>query len=159
MTTVANKLSPLGLPALRVLSVKIPVSDLVQSRRWYASMFDLTVELEWPDPDGVVRGIGFTPIDGVMIALREHPEGAAATSTFGFLNIAVPGVADLEACAAHLDRLGITHTPVINGATGRLIGFHDPDRHELSFYAASGSGARPDAWRRVRNARSAEPAP
>jgi hypothetical protein len=46
---------------------------------------------------------------------------------------------------------------VINGATGRLIGFHDPDRHELSFYARSGTGARSDALRRVRDAQVEEP--
>ena len=78
-----------------------------------------------------------------MIALREHPEAAAATKNFGFLNISVPREDDLAACAEHLDRLAIPHTPVINGATGRLIGFHDPDRHELSFYASPAPGPAP----------------
>ena len=73
-----------------LLSVKIPVADLTSSRAWYAEVFELTVELEWPDSDGVVRGVGFAPIGGVMIALREHPEAAAATKNFGFLNISVP---------------------------------------------------------------------
>jgi catechol 2,3-dioxygenase-like lactoylglutathione lyase family enzyme len=145
------------LPPLGLLSVKIPVADLTISRQWYADVFELTVELEWPDEDGVVRGVGFAPIGGVMIALREHPEAAAATTNFGFLNISVPGEEDLAACAAHLDRLAIPHTPVINGATGRLIGFLDPDRHELSFYASSGTGARSDALRRVRDAHAGEP--
>jgi Glyoxalase/Bleomycin resistance protein/Dioxygenase superfamily len=139
------------------MSVKIPVSDMTVSRPWYSAVFDLTVELEWPDSDGVVRGVGFAPIGGVMIALREHPNAAAASRNFGFLNIAVPGEEDLAACAGHLDRLGVQHTPVINGATGRLIGFHDPDRHELSFYAQSGPGARSDALRPVRDAQPAGP--
>jgi len=90
---------------LGLLSVKIPVADLTSSRAWYAEVFELTVELEWPDSDGVVRGVGFAPIGGVMIALREHPEAAAATKNFGFLNISVPREDDLAACAEHLDRL------------------------------------------------------
>ncbi|HEY8307529.1 MAG TPA: VOC family protein [Lapillicoccus sp.] len=156
MSTVANSRTPGSLPPLGLLSVKIPVADLTSSRAWYAEVFGLTVELEWPDADGVVRGVGFAPIGGVMIALREHPEAAAATKNFGFLNISVPREDDLAACAEHLDQLAIPHTPVINGATGRLIGFHDPDRHELSFYAGSGTGARSDALRHVRDARAEE---
>ena len=62
----------------------------------------------------------------------------------------MPTEEDLAACAAHLDRLCVQQ--VINGATGRLVGFHDPDRHELSFYARSGPGARADALRPVRDA-------
>lgn len=110
-----------------------------------------------PDADGVVRGVGYAPIGGVMIALREHPGAAAATKKFGFLNISVPQEDDLAACADHLDRLAIPYTPVNNGATGRVIGFHDPDRHKLSFYASSGTGARSDALRRVRDARAEQP--
>jgi catechol 2,3-dioxygenase-like lactoylglutathione lyase family enzyme len=154
MNTVAN-VGP-GLPALGILSVKVPVSDLETSRRWYAAAFDLTVRLEWPDDDGVVRGLAFDPIGGVMVALREHPEAAAATRDFGFFNVCVPSEGDLGACAAHLDRLGVPHTPVITGANGRLVGFHDPDGHELSFYARSSEpGVRPDAVRLVREAQPA----
>lgn len=64
-----------------------------------------------PDADGVVRGVGYAPIGGVMIALREHPGAAAATKKFGFLNISVPQEDDLAACADHLDRLAIPYTP------------------------------------------------
>ncbi len=140
-----------GLPALRVLSVKVPVADLAHSRRWYAEVFGLLEEMEWPDHDGVVRGIAFAPLDGVVLALRQHPEAAAATRRFGFVNIGVPAEDDLAGCAAHLDQLGVKHTPVISGARGRLIGFHDPDGHELSFYVETeGDGVRDDALRSVR---------
>ncbi len=139
------------LPTLTVMSVKIPVADLAQSRRWYGDVFELREEMEWPDHDGVVRGIAFAPIDGVMLALREHPEAAAATRRFGFLNIGVPTEQDLTGCAEHLDRLGVKHTPVISGARGRLIGFHDLDGHELAFYVETETdGVRDDALRTVR---------
>jgi len=64
-----------------------------------------------------------------------------------------PAEADLAQCSEHLDALGIPHTPVISAARGRLIGFHDPDGHELSFYAQTQhEGVRPDAVRTVRSA-------
>lgn len=139
------------LPKLEILSVKIPVTDITESRLWYQQAFDLVEELEWPDPDGIVRGVAFAGLGGVMLALREHPQAAAATTDFGFMNVKVPTVADLSACADHLDRLGIPHTDVISGARGQLVGFHDLDGHELSFYAETESdGVRDDAVRRVR---------
>jgi len=141
------------LPTLDVLSVKIPVSDLAVSRTWYAEVFGLREEMEWPDDDGVVRGVGLSGLGAVMLALREHAEAAAATHAFGFVNVRVPHENDLDDCAAHLDALGIRHTPVLSAARGRLVGFHDPDGHELSFYAETQeSGVRPDAVRSVRAA-------
>jgi len=148
------------LPPLDVLSVKIPVSDLMVSRAWYQRVFELREEMEWPDGDGVVRGVGFSGLGAVTLALREHPAAAAATDAFGFLNVKVPGEEDLDACAAHLDALGIMHTPVISAARGRLVGFHDPDGHELSFYAETHQdGVRSDAVRTVRVAGRGATAP
>jgi catechol 2,3-dioxygenase-like lactoylglutathione lyase family enzyme len=139
------------LPSLDVLSVKVPVTDLAVSRAWYAAVFGLREEMEWPDDDGVVRGVGFSGLGSVTLALREHPAAAAATEGFGFLNVKVPDEEDLDDCAAHLDELGIRHTPVISAARGRLVGFHDPDGHELSFYAETHpDGVRSDAVRTVR---------
>ncbi len=146
------------LPSLDVLSVKIPVSDLGTSRAWYQRVFGLREEMEWPDGDGIVRGVGFSGLGAVTLALREHPAAAAATDGFGFFNVRVPGEDDLEDCAAHLDGLGIRHTPVISGARGRLVGFHDPDGHELSFYAETHpEGVRSDAVRTVRTTGGAGP--
>ena len=141
------------LPALDVLSVKIPVSNLAVSRTWYAKVFGLREEMEWPDDDGVVRGVGFSGLGAVTLALREHPAAAPATSGFGFLNVKVPDEDCLDDCASHLAALGIWHTPVISAARGRLVGFHDPDKHELSFYAETHqAGVRSDAVRTVRAA-------
>ena len=145
------------LPSLDVLSVKIPVSDLSVSRPWYARVFGLREEMEWPDEDGVVRGVGFSGLGQVTLALREHPAAAAAVGRFGFLNVVVPREADLASCAEHLDALGISHTPVLSAARGRLVGFHDPDGHELSFYAQTqDEGVRPDAVRTVRSMGAAD---
>ncbi len=144
-----------NLPHLRVASVKIPVTNLTVSRAWYAKVFDLREVMEWADDDEVVRGVALAGIDDVVLALREEPATATATKGFGFLNIGVPDEMDLAGCAAHLDSLGIRHTVVINGAQGRLVGFHDPDGRELSFYAQTQrAGVRADALRPVRTAQT-----
>ena len=142
----------MDLPELQVMSVKIPVSDLSESRRWYADVFGLREVMEWPDADGGVRGVALSGLGSVLLALREHPAAAAATVGFGFLNVRVPAEADLPDCEAHLDQLQIRHTPVISGASGVLVGFHDLDGHELSFYAQTTTGVREDAVRSVQAA-------
>ena len=118
-------------PALRVMSVKVPVSDLTISRRWYAAVLGVGEAMEWTDPDGTVRGMAFLPLRGVSVALREDVAAAAATDGFGFFMLEVDAPSQLDACSTALDRLGIAHTPVIAGAQGVLVGFHDPDGHEL----------------------------
>ncbi len=140
-----------GLPTLEIMTVKVPVSDLTASRRWYAQVLGVREEMEWPDEDGTVRGVAFSALGGVTLALREHLDGAGATRDFGFFMVRVPSQEDLPPCAEHLDALGISHTPVISGARGRLVGFHDPDGHELAFYAETEtSGVRSDAVHAVR---------
>lgn len=146
------------MPVLQILSVKIPVADLTASRRWYADVFGLTEDMEWPDEDGIVRGIAFQPLGTVTLALREHPHAAAATRDFGFVNIRVPAESDLTICAQHLDRLGVGHTDVISGARGRLVGFHDLDGHQLSFYAeTTTTDVREDSIHAVRTAAGGRP--
>lgn len=147
------------LPELQVLSVKIPVADLAASRRWYAEVFDLREEMEWPDQEGVVRGVALAGLGGVLLALREHPTAAEATRGFGFLNVRVPDVGDLPSCIARLDRLAVRHTKPMAGASGLLVGFRDLDGHELSFYAKTTEGVREDALRQVRPATSTAGAP
>ena len=139
-----------NLPSLDILSVKIPVSDLPMSRRWYAEVFGLVEAIEWPpEADGVVRGVAFAGLGTTLLALRQDPVLASASANFGYLNIRIPTEADLDGCSEHLDRLGIPHTEVIDGATGRLIGFHDPDGHELSFYAEEPARAADPSVRTV----------
>jgi len=139
-----------SLPSLHVVSIKIPVSDLAVSRRFYTDVFALREVLQWPDEDGTIRGVALAGTGDTLIALREDPAAAVATRDFGFVNLGVPDVAYLAGCAAHLDALGIAHTGEISGADGRLVGFHDPDHHELSFYARTHpGGVRNDASRAV----------
>jgi hypothetical protein len=79
--------------------------------------------MEWADDDDVVRGVALAGIGQVLLGLREEPAVAAASKQFGF-----------------------------TGAQGRLIGFHDPDGRELSFYAVTEQDGvvRSDAMRPVR---------
>ena len=121
--------------------VKVPVTDLPRSRQWYEQVFDLEPEIEFPDDEGVVRGVSYRAKEGFTLALRENPPVAAALSGYDPFAILLQGRADIEAWAARLDELGVEHSPVIEATIGWLMSFYDPDGMQLRFYTADGHGA------------------
>lgn len=120
-----------------IFAVKIPVTDLARSRRWYEEVFGLKVALEFPDDDGVVRGVSFDipGVPGTMIALRENPEVARGIAGFDPVIYAVTDRAAVEAWAERLDELEIPHSPVIDATLGWLLVLHDPDGIEIHLYS------------------------
>lgn len=61
-----------------MFAVKLPASDLTRSRAWYEQVFGFIPEIEFPDDDGVVRGVaGHLPgVADPVFALREDPAAA-----------------------------------------------------------------------------------
>jgi catechol 2,3-dioxygenase-like lactoylglutathione lyase family enzyme len=129
--------------------VKLAVSDLVRSRSWYERVLDLEPILEWPDAQGVVRGVRYRAKGGFALALREDASIAAATGGFDPIAILVGARADVDAWADRLDGLGVTHSPVTAGALGWLLSFDDPDGLTLKIYADDSHGERTSAARPV----------
>ena len=124
--------------------VKVPVTDLARSRQWYEQVFALEAEVEFPDDSGVVRGVAYRAKGGFTLALRENPSVAKATAGYDPFAILLQGRVDIEAWAARLDDLGVTHSPVIEATIGWLVSFKDPDGLELRFYTADRHGGGPD---------------
>ena len=100
-------------------------------------MFGFTVDLEFPDDDGVVRGLA-GHLDGVpdtWLALREAPEVASALDGWNLVNWAVADRDGVEAWIQRLDELGIDHSPLIDATVGWMVVLNDPDGHELHLYS------------------------
>ncbi|WP_369023825.1 VOC family protein [Nocardia cyriacigeorgica] len=115
--------------------VKIPVSDLPRSVRWYREVFGFRPTMQFADSsDGVVRGAA-GDIPGVgFAALRENPEAAAGCKGFDPVCYAVNDRPDLDQWAAHLDGLGIPHSPVMDASVGWILVFNDPDGLKIHMY-------------------------
>ncbi|WP_412541160.1 VOC family protein [Longispora sp. K20-0274] len=122
--------------------VKIPVTDLERSIEWYGRVFGFTVNMEFPDDDGVVRGVaGTVPgLGDTLLTLRVNAEAARGCVGFDPVSFAVDGRADVEAWAAHLDGVGVGHSPVIEASVGWLLVFDDPDGISLHLYSWAGHG-------------------
>lgn len=145
-----------------VRHIKIWVSDLERSRAWYEQVFGLELSLTFEDEDGVVRGLGFTvPGAGFELALRQDPGRAAALDDADPFALATTREA-LDDWVAHLDALGIRHSPIVTASRGYAMGFRDPDGMQIRLYAddpdvAAHAGDHvvsrsvPDEWQRRRN--------
>lgn len=125
--------------------VKIPVTDLDRARDWYARVLGFRVTLEFPDAEGVLRGVG-GPLPGLgdtLLALRVNPEAALGCRNFDPVSFAVRDRAAVEAWAAHLDALGVPHSPLIEATLGPLLVFDDPDGIQLHLYGREQYGVDP----------------
>ena len=72
-----------------VFAVKLPVTDLARSRHWYEQVFGFTVALEFPDHEGVIRGVaGSLPgLGDTRTSLREIRSVAAALAGYDILHL------------------------------------------------------------------------
>ncbi len=110
--------------------VKFPVSDLQRSREWYERVLGLQVLVDFPDADGVVRGLAGLLPDAqppLAIALRQNYSSAAGNNGFDPVSFAIADREAANAWAERLDSLGIEHTPVRQNSLGWTLDMSDPD--------------------------------
>lgn len=126
------------VPALAgVHHLKLPVRDLQRSIDWYVSRIGYAEGMEFIEDDRLV-GVALThPNGGPMLALRLDPARAEAAAGFDYFSIGVAGRAAIDALAVSLTELAEPHGGVEQGSAGWVLtGLHDPDGHEVRFYAA-----------------------
>jgi catechol 2,3-dioxygenase-like lactoylglutathione lyase family enzyme len=118
--------------------VKFPVSDLRRSRDWYERVLGLQVLVDFPDDDGVVRGLaGLLPGEPPLaVALRENPTAAAGASGFDPVSFSIANRAAALEWADHLDRLQVEHSAVTEGTLGWTLDIADPDGITIRLYSA-----------------------
>jgi catechol 2,3-dioxygenase-like lactoylglutathione lyase family enzyme len=139
--------------------VKIPVTDLARSRAWYEQVFGLRVTIEFPDADGVVRGLGgeVPGLGDTLLTLRVNPPAAEGCAGFDPVSFGVRDRDHIEEWVTHLDSHGVRHSTVIDASVGWLLVFDDPDGLQLHLYSWSAHGIdqsdRPGYGRAVRSAR------
>jgi catechol 2,3-dioxygenase-like lactoylglutathione lyase family enzyme len=130
------------MPQLRgIHHVKFPVSDLAASRAWYERVFGFEATIEFPDEQGVVRGVAGTArgLGEALIGLRENPSAAAGIKGFDPVGFGIEDRAAADEWAAHLDGLGIPNK-VVDATIGWLVVFHDPDGTEIHLYSFAEHG-------------------
>ena len=131
------------LPIVGVRQIKLPVSDLAVSARWYADLFDLELANEFFE-DGAVRGVVLADHDaGFVIGLREREYCASSPVLDGF-DVCAFMLRTAEDVSTVIDRcaeLGIEHGDVDDrGDFGIAMDIADPDGTVLRFVAGPHTG-------------------
>lgn len=126
----------MSIPTLVGLrNVKVPVTDLRVALDWYCRVLGFRPMIEFPDDQGVVRGVhGELPGIGDVLALREDPPAARGLGAFAIANFTVPDRLALESWAAHLDELGVAHDSIVDTPRVSVLIFRNPDGQEIHLY-------------------------
>lgn len=126
----------LSVPELLGLrNVKVPVTDLPVALDWYRKVLGFRSLIEFPDGEGVVRGVhGELPGIGAVPALREDVPAARGLGEFAIANFEVADRAALEDWVAHLDELGVEHGPIVDTPRLSLLVLRNPDGQEIHLY-------------------------
>ena len=135
----------MGITANSIAHVRLTVTYIERSRRFYESVFGWPVLLEIPDnADAATRDqLGFLfggviyDLGGALIALRPVATDRFHEDRTGLDHIAFRAAdkAELEAAAQYLDDLGVDHEPVKDIGPSYILEFRDPDNIALELTA------------------------
>lgn len=128
-----------------VAHVRLTVTDIDRSRKFYETVFGWPVAIELPaDADDATReALGFL-YGGViynlghsLIGLRPMAADSFDENRVGLDHIAfkVADKAEIDAAAAFLDDLGVAHEPVKDIGAMYILEFRDPDNIALELSA------------------------
>ncbi len=139
--------APSETPALqRLHHLRIPVSDLDASLKYYTSVLGLThvekLDHRLPDKGNkrfaviLSHPTNGTPNGIPPIELRHAPSHAARSAGWYPICFEVDRRADLDTWVECLNRHGVQNSGVITALLGWALFFKDPDGTHLSFYTA-----------------------
>jgi len=135
----------MGLSSTSIAHVRLTVTDIERSRRFYESVFGWPVFLEIPDNadratrealsflfGGVIYDLG-----GTLLGLRPVATDRFDENRTGLDHVAfrLDSKAELDAAAAHLDELEVSHEPVKDIGPSYILEFRDPDNIALELTA------------------------
>jgi glyoxylase I family protein len=135
----------MAITTTSIAHVRLTVTDIARSRKFYEDVFGWPVAFEVPDDadDATREALGFL-FGGVIYQIGDSLVGLRPVATDRFdenrvgldhLAFRVASRAELDDAAKHLDGLGIAHEPVKDIGPGYILEFRDPDNIALEISA------------------------
>jgi glyoxylase I family protein len=135
----------MAIPTSSYAHVRLTVTDIERSRRFYDDVFGLPVAYELPaDADDATKEQLWFLFGGVIYKLGDSLLGLRPVSEDQFeedrtgldhLSFGVASRDDLEAAAVLLDDRGIPHGGIKDIGAGYILEFRDPDNIALEVFA------------------------
>ena len=135
------------IPALGYAHVRLTVTDIARSRKFYDDVFGFPVAYEMPpDADDATRQALWFLFGGVIYQVGSGLFGLRPVAPAGdrfdenrvgldHLSFSVAGLDELNAAVATLDQHGTAHSGVKNIGAAFLLEFRDPDNISLELFA------------------------
>ena len=133
------------ISATTISHVRLTVTDIARSRKFYESVFGWPVYLAVPDDadEATIASLGFLfggviyNLGDALIGLRPVGADTFDENRVGLDHIAfaVSSKDELDSAAAHLDDLGVEHEPVKDIGPVHILEFRDPDNIALELTA------------------------
>lgn len=131
---------------LGICQVKVPVTDLLRSARWYMKLLDLRLVREFVE-DGEVVGAVLAPTTPgfvISVRLRDRIPGQPEMPGFDLFSLRVSNVEALRALAQRCEDLGAVCGEIVDrGTDGHHLDVTDPDGTNIRFLTP-GSDDAPD---------------
>jgi glyoxylase I family protein len=128
-----------------IAHIRLTVTDIARSRRFYESVFGWPVNIEMPaDADDATRERLWFLFGGVIYNVGDSRVALRPTATDRFdenrtgldhLAFRLGSKSEIEDAAKHLDSLGIAHEPVKDIGVMYILEFRDPDNIALELTA------------------------
>lgn len=135
----------MGFTSTSIAHVRLTVTDIERSRRFYESVFGWPVLLEVPEnvdeatrsQYGFLFGGVIYDLGGTLLGLRPVATDRFDEDRVGLDHIAfrLGSKAELDAAAAHLDEVNVEHQPVKDIGPSYILEFRDPDNIALELTA------------------------
>ncbi|CAN5803465.1 VOC family protein [soil metagenome] len=128
-----------------IAHIRLTVTDIERSRRFYESVFAWPVLIEMPEGldeatkakydflfGGVIYDMGHGLIGLRPVASDTFDENRAGLDHLAFM---LDSKTEIDAAAAHLDELGIAHETIKDIGPAWILEFRDPDNIALELSA------------------------
>jgi catechol 2,3-dioxygenase-like lactoylglutathione lyase family enzyme len=106
--------------------VRLPVTDVLISRDWYADVLGFEPVLDHEEEDRVVGAVLQHP-SGFVIGLHVQPAQAKMLAGFVVISLCAGSKFELEQCGRRLDEANVEHSHLQAGNLGWYIDIPDPD--------------------------------
>ena len=125
---------------LGVSHVALTVRDMEKSAEWYQRVFGWIELGRLVDGEGIPPRILLFDASSLLAVGLSQPEGGSADD-FDYKRTGLDHLAfglsdeeELTRWAAHLDELGVAHSPVRELDLGKFVSFEDPDGIQLELW-------------------------